>query len=61
MLKVLAGVGLGYLLFTDPGARQITAAALRGAADTFAPEQEETPSPNNKTSINEARSPIDDD
>ena len=61
MLKVLAGVGLGYLLFTNPGARQITATALRGAADTFAPEQEETSSPNNKTSINEARSPIDDD
>ena len=33
MLKVLDGVGLGYLLFTNPGARQITAAALRGAAD----------------------------
>jgi len=61
VLKVLAGVGLGYLLFTNPGARQITATALRGAADTLAPEQEETSSPNNKTSINEARSPIDDD
>ena len=61
MLKVLVGVGLGYLLFTNPGARQITAAALRVAADAFAPEQEETSSPHNKTSTNEARSPIDDD
>ena len=40
MLKVLVGVGLGYLLFTNPGARQITADALRAAADALAPEQE---------------------
>ena len=38
MLKVLAGVGLGYLLFTNPGARQITADALRATADALAPE-----------------------
>ena len=41
MLKVLVGVGLGYLLFTNPGARQITADALRAAADALAPEQED--------------------
>ena len=46
MLKVLVGVGLGYLLFTNPGARQITADALRAAAHALAPEQEETLSPN---------------
>ena len=40
MLKVLVGIGLGYLLFTNPGARQITADALRAAADALAPEQE---------------------
>ena len=40
MLKVLVGVGLGYLLFTNPGARQLTADALRAAADALAPEQE---------------------
>ncbi len=46
MLKVLVGIGLGYLLFTNPGARQITADALRATADALAPEQEETLSPN---------------
>ncbi|GEM_PF-3437232 len=40
MLKVLVGVGLGYLLFTNPGARHITADALRAAADALAPEKE---------------------
>ena len=40
MLKVLVGVGLGYLLFTNPGARQVTADALRAAADALAPEHE---------------------
>ena len=60
LLKVLVGAGLEYLLFTNPGARQITADALRAAADALAPEQEETSSPNGKKSINEAKSPIDD-
>ena len=60
MLKVLAGVGLGYLLFTNPGARHITADALRAAADALAPEQAETLSPHNKKSTNEAKRPIDD-
>ena len=40
MLKFLVGVGLGYMLFTNPGARQITADALRADADALAPEQE---------------------
>ena len=60
MLKVLVGVGLGYLLFTNPGARQIAADALRATADALAPEQEETSSTNDKRSINGARSPIND-
>ena len=60
MLKILIGVGLGFLLFSNPGARQITADALRATADALAPEQEETSSTNDKKSINEARSPIND-
>jgi len=41
VLKVLVGVGLGYLLFTNPGARQISADALRATADALAPEQKD--------------------
>ena len=40
MLKVLVGVALGFLLFTNEGARQITADALRAAANALAPEKE---------------------
>ena len=40
MLKVLLGVVLGFVLFTNEGARQITADALRAAADALAPEKE---------------------
>lgn len=39
VLKLLVGAALGYLLFTNPGARQITADALHAAADALAPEQ----------------------
>ena len=38
MLKILIGVGLGFLLFTNPEARQITADILRFGADALAPE-----------------------
>lgn len=41
MLKVLVGVVLGYLLFTNPGARQTTADVLRFAADAIAPAVED--------------------
>ena len=37
MLKVLLGIGLGFLLFTNPDARQITADLLRAAGDAIAP------------------------
>ena len=37
MLKILLGVGLGFLLFTNPEARQITADILRAAGDALAP------------------------
>ena len=40
MLKILVGVGLGFLLFTNPGARQITADLLRATANAIAPEQD---------------------
>ena len=45
---------------TNPGARQITADALRAAADALAPEQEETSSSNEQKSTNEARQSVDD-
>ena len=60
MVKILIGVGLGFLLFTNPEARQITGDLLRSAGDAIAPEQEEATSPDNKKSTNEARHPIDD-
>ena len=40
MLKILVGVGLGFLLFTNPGARQIAADLLRFTANAIAPEQD---------------------
>ena len=45
---------------SNQGAHQITADALRAAADALAAEKEETSSPNNKKSTNEAWRPIDD-
>ena len=40
MLKILVGVGLGFLLFTNPDARQITADLLRAAGDALAPAEQ---------------------
>ena len=40
MLKILVGVGLGFLLFTNPGARQVTADLLRSTANAIAPVQD---------------------
>jgi len=42
VLKILLGVGLGFLLFTNPEARQITADILRFAADALAVEDEDS-------------------
>ena len=42
MLKILLGVGLGFLLFTNPEARQITADILRFAANALAVEDEDS-------------------
>ena len=41
MLKILVGVGLGFLLFTNPEARQITADLLRATASAIASEQDD--------------------
>ncbi|EHA60127.1 hypothetical protein [Synechococcus sp. WH 8016] len=40
MVKILIGVGLGFLLFTNPEARQITGDLLRSAGDAIAPAKE---------------------
>ena len=40
MLKILVGVGLGFLLFTNPEARQITADLQRATANAIASEQD---------------------
>ncbi|EAR18282.1 hypothetical protein WH7805_05801 [Synechococcus sp. WH 7805] len=40
MLKILIGVGLGFLLFSNQEARQITADLLRATANAIAPEQD---------------------
>ena len=39
MLKILLGVALGFVLFTNEGARQITADALRAVAEALAPAE----------------------
>ena len=41
MIKILVGVALGYVLFTQPQARQATADLLRAAADALAPAVED--------------------
>ena len=40
MLKILLGVGLGFLLFTNQEAKQITADLLRSTTNAIAPEQD---------------------
>ena len=40
MLKILIGIGLGFLLFSNQEARQITGDLLRSAGDAIAPEVE---------------------
>ncbi|QNJ17368.1 hypothetical protein SynA1840_01832 [Synechococcus sp. A18-40] len=40
MLKILLGIVLGFVFFTNPGARQITADLLRSTANAIAPEQD---------------------
>ena len=40
MLKILVGVGFGFLLLTNPEARQITADLLRSTANAIPPEKD---------------------
>ena len=40
VLKILVGIGLGFFLFTNQDARQITADLLRSTANAIAPEQD---------------------
>ena len=37
---MLIGVGLGFILFTNPDARQITADLLRSTANALPPEKD---------------------
>ena len=49
MLKVLVGVALGFLLFSNPEARQVTADLLRATANALAPATEEKTPKEGKT------------
>ena len=40
MLKIALGIAIGFVLFTNPDARQVTADLLRAAGDALAPEKE---------------------
>ena len=40
MLKVLVGIAIGLVLFTNPEARQVTADLLRAAGDVLAPAEQ---------------------
>lgn len=40
MLKILIGIGLGFLLFSNPDARQLTGDLLRSAGDAVAPAKD---------------------
>lgn len=53
MLKVLIGIGLGFLLFTNPQARQITGDLLRSAGDAIAPAVEGEDAKTLQNQINE--------
>lgn len=43
MMRVLVGVGLGFLLFQSPQARQITAGIFRAGADLLDPQPQTIP------------------
>ena len=40
MLKIALGIAIGYVLFTNPNARQVTADLLRAAGDALAPAEQ---------------------
>ena len=41
MLKVLFGIAIGFVLFTNQEARQVTADLLRAAGDALAPAEQD--------------------
>ena len=53
MLKILIGIGLGFLLFSTQGARQTTADILRFGADALTPEVEDEDAKILQNQINE--------
>ena len=40
MLKIALGIAIGFVLFTNPDARQVTADLLRAAGDALAPAEQ---------------------
>ena len=52
-MKILSDLGLGFLLFINPKARQITADLLRAAGDALAPAIEGEDSKTLQNRINE--------
>ena len=40
MLKILFGIAIGFVLFTNSDARQVTADLLRAAGDALAPAEQ---------------------
>ena len=54
MLKVLIGVGLGFFLFTNPDARQITGDLLRAAGNAIAPPIKGKDAPTTQERITDA-------
>ena len=52
MLKVLGGVFLGFVLFSNPEARQVTADLLRATANALEPATEEK-TPNEEETLQE--------
>ena len=53
MLKIVIGIGLGFLLFSNQGARQTTADILRFGADALAPKVEDEDAKTLQNQINE--------
>ena len=53
MLKTLIGIGLGFLLFSNQEARQITGDLLRSAGDAIAPAVEGEDAKTLQNQINE--------
>ena len=51
MLKVLVGIAIGFFLYANPEARQITAALLRATGDALAPAVEDEDEDEGRTTL----------